>query len=421
MAFSAMCRAGLILQCSDVDTSGMKAQAEASAQLGNRALDWFTAEAARTQGQRDQTTALQNDIATQQRDAMATQNKLASSYANYETDKVLPLKQQIISEAQGYDTAARQQAAADTAAADVRGAMNKATASTGRTLARMGYNPAVSAQKTALQGAIAEAGAATGARRAVENTGRAMRMDAAGMQSNATTAANAASGAAQTANGAAGSALGSATSAAGLMGQGFGSAMSGYGQAGSLYGSAANADAQSGNGFMSALGSLGSVAGNYFGTQAGSKMLSGWLSSDENMKCNTGKLKSGKSARMTIEQMQGQDPDACCEEEEGGAEEPGEAQEGGAMNGEDAREAIEATPVHEGWAYKPGSVADDGGQPHDGPMAQDIGKTMPGARVKTRMGQMIDPITIQGNLLAAVGDLSKEVKQIKRVLARMEA
>ena len=147
------------------------------------------------------------------------------------------------------------------------------------------------------------------------------------------------------------------------MSSGFNSALSGYGTSGSLYGSAANLNNQA----DATTASLFSSAAKVF--------------SDEDMKCGTGKIKSGKSARM----------------------------------------ALEDTPVHEGWEYEEGSVADDGGQPHDGPMAQDIGKTMPEARMKTRMGQMIDPITIQGNLIAAVADISKEVKQMKRVLARMEA
>lgn len=350
--------------CADApNTKGMNQAAKDSAALGKEAFAWFSGEMARTQDQRDATTALQNEVATQQRDLMAKQNDLSGAYVDYEKGTVLPLKQQIVDEAKAYDTPGRQEAAADAATADVRAATNRGVASSSRTLARMGYTPSINATKMAQQAAVAEAGAATNARRTVENTGRAMRMDAAGMQSSATTAATAGANAGQVAAGASGQALGSATSGADLMRQGFGLGMQGAGQAGSIYGQQANIQANSGGLDLGGLGKLGEGAAAL------------WKVSDERLKDNTGKPLSGAKARMAIERM----------------------------------------PVDEDWTYERGSVADDGGAPHDGPMAKDVQRLM-GDRAAPG-GKMVDMITIQGNLISAVGDISKEVRALT---ARMD-
>lgn len=356
-----MVRTGGVLQCVDSpDTSGMNQAAADSAQLGRDAFAWFTAEAARTQGQRDASTQLQQDVGKAQLEAMNTQTALGKEYADYNRETFRPLEKSIVEEAQNFDTPGRQQAAADAATADVRAATGRAVESSGRTMARMGYTPTINATKMAQSAALAEAAAATGARRNVEATGRAMRMDAAslgrGLPSAQATAISTGTNAGGAAVGAAGAANSTAASAAGLMGQGFGLGMQGAGQAGSLYGQSANLGMQAD---MANSKTLGALAGGAFG-----------MYSDESMKDGTGKPLSGRSARMAIENM----------------------------------------PVDEGWTYKAGSPADDGGQPHNGPMRSDVVKQM-GAEAAPGP-HTIDPVTVQGNLIAAVGDISKEVKKL---------
>lgn len=359
--FSLQVNLGLVRHCVDApDMTQVNEAAKSSSDIAKEALAWFKGEAARTQGQRDTAAATQQQVADAQLTAMKGQNDLAKQYTDYETGTVLPLKQRIVADAQTYDTPDRQQAAADTATADVRSATTRAMEAGSRNLARMGYDPAVNLDKMAASSALAEAGAATRARQTVENTGRAMRMDAAGMQSSATTAATTGANAGGVAVGAAGAANGTASSGAGLMGQGFGIGLQGHSQAGNLYGQSAQLGMQAD---MANLSTFGSLAG------AGIAKFS-----DERMKDGTGKPLSGRKARM----------------------------------------AIEALPVDEAWTYKAGSPGDDGGQPHDGPMAADVRRTMGDrAAPRTRMGDTVDLLSIQGNLLAAVADISRDVRRLK--------
>lgn len=352
------------------DTSGMDKMAESSAELGRESLDWFKAEAARTQGQRDTAAANADLIAKANLETMASQNALAKDYDEYNKTTFRPLEQGIVADAQGYDTADRRQAAADSATADVRGALGRATGSTMRTAARMGYTPTMNADRLALGAAMAEAGAATNARRTVESTGRALKMDAAslgrGLPSAQATAIQTGIGAGQGSLQAGQAGSSASMGAAQLMGQGFSSGLQGYGQAGGLYGQSAQMH-QKADMFNA------SVIGDVAGTAAGMFMKPPGIPSDENIKTGTGKVLQGKKARMRMEKTQ----------------------------------------VDEGWKYDPAKGGPADGQTHDGPMAQEVRRTM-GERAAPG-GKQIDVATMLGNLVAAVGDISKDVRQLQRV------
>lgn len=253
------------------DTSGVNAAAQQSSQTAQQALDWYTQEAARTQGQRDQSAATQNDIAQQQLAAMGQQNALAQDYADYNKTTFRPLEESIVSSAQNYDTPERQAAAADAARADVRAAQAGQQTTAAQSLARMGYDPTVDATKLAANNALAEAGASTAARRNVEATGHAMEMDAASLGRNLpsaqATAIQTGTQAGQGASGAATGAVNTSMGGAALMGQGYGTAIQGYGTAGNLYGQAAQLGQTDNSGLWGAVGSLGGAAMSHYSSK----------------------------------------------------------------------------------------------------------------------------------------------------------
>lgn len=354
--------------CADApDTSGVNRAAQANAQVAQDALDWFKGEAARTQGQRDQTVATQNAVAQGQLDAMRTQQGLAQDYADYNKTTFRPLEQRIVSDAQSYDTPGRQQAAADQATADVRSATTRAMGAQSRNLGRMGYSMGgTNAVKMAQQAALAEAGAATGARRNVEATGRAMRMDAAslgrGLPSAQATAMQTGISAGQGAVGAAGAANGSAASGADLMGRGFSTGIAGNQSSGNLYAQSAD---------LSTRSNLGGMMAGVGGIMQGMGAM-GWSSK---------KLKR-RGARMSDE------------------------------------EALEANNNLETdtWTYKDG-VADSG--THAGPYAEDVQREFgddaaPG-------GDMVNLEVMAKNNAKAIAALTKELEEVERELADLGA
>jgi|GEM_PF-6276586 len=81
----------------------------------------------------------------------------------------------------------------------------------------------------------------------------------------------------------------------------------------------------------------------------------------------------------------------------------------------DITEVILETPVHEDWTYSPEKGGpDDGRTPHDGPMAQDVNRNM-GDEVAPN-GRQIDPISMNGVLMAGIQGLAQEVKGLKRAM-----
>lgn len=253
------------------DVSGINAAAQQSSQISQEALDWYKAEAERTQGQRDQSAATQNAIAQQQLATMGQQGALAQDYADYNKSTFRPLEQKIVDNAQNYDTPAAEAAAADKARADIRAAQAGQITGANQSLARMGYNPVANTQKTAAQQALAEAAAATHARDTTQATGRALMMDAASLGRNLpsaqATAIQTGSQAGQVAGGAATGAVNTVNSGAALMGQGFSTGLQGQQVAGNLYGQAGQLSYQDNSGLFGALGSLGGAAISHYSSK----------------------------------------------------------------------------------------------------------------------------------------------------------
>jgi hypothetical protein len=82
--------------------------------------------------------------------------------------------------------------------------------------------------------------------------------------------------------------------------------------------------------------------------------------------------------------------------------------------------AIIKTPVDEGWKYSPEKGGpDDGGVPHDGPMAQDVQKNM-GDSVAPG-GKVIDMVSMNGILMAGIQGLHKEVQDLAKKIEPKKA
>jgi hypothetical protein len=76
-------------------------------------------------------------------------------------------------------------------------------------------------------------------------------------------------------------------------------------------------------------------------------------------------------------------------------------------NAAKALKEVERTPVHEGWSYKD----DPAKKKHTGPMAQDV-KRVSGEKAAPG-GKVIDMVSQQGRMMAAVQELSRRVKKLE--------
>lgn len=351
------------------DTSGVNAAAVANAQVSKEALDFYKAEMARTQGQRDAASDTSQQAARAAIEALNKNTALADEYAAYNRDTFRPLEKGIIADAQAYDTPERRMQAIAQSQADVQRNVALNRDASMRSSRRMGVTPSSGralASQTALDLGAAKlgAGASQQAVQNIEQQGYARRMDAASLgrnlPSNQATSQQIATQAGNSASNNATAALQAAQSGAALMGQGFNTAIQGNQSAGNLYGQAAQIQGQSGGADLAGIAQLG---------LAGAKL---WplISSDK---------KAKKNARR--------------------------------MKPEQSLEAIEKTPVAS-WDYKAGEG--DGGS-HVGPMAQHVKKHM--GEETAPGGKAIDMISMQGHLLGAVQELSKRVGRMERTKA----
>jgi len=358
--------------CADSpDYSGVNRAAEASAALSKDALQWYKDEYAKTQPQRDAATATAQkvsesqiagmDFATQQAKDMDTRNKTVFQ----------PLEDKIVADAQNYDTAGRRTQAANEATADVEGAFGRAQQGLTRDLARTGATPNSGRsmslmQDAALKKATATAGATTNAVKNVEQQGYARTMDAAALGkgivgNQATQQQIAQSGGAQTVA-ASNAALNAASSGASMVGQGYRAAQTGQQQAGNLYGQVAGIQQKASDSNMTAIGQLAGLGAMYM--------------SDRAKKNNTGKKIDTKKALKGVEE----------------------------------------TPVESGWQYDPAKGGiNDGGKPHDGPMAQQVRKHM-GNKVAPG-GKAIDVASMNAQLMGGMQELAKRVKSLEKRVA----
>lgn len=211
----------------------------------------------------------QNEIAMQQ-----ANQKRADEYAQYERSTFRPLERGIVADAASFDTEAKREQLAGSAAADVNAAFTNARGQENRALQRIGVNPnsgrfAALNEQLTLGQAGALAGAKNQARMDAENMGFARKIDAAGLGRGLATNASTAYGVSLNASQ---QARAGAMAPAGLMGagyagaqQGYSSAASSYGQAGNIYGQEFNARMRGYEADSAATGAMwqgiGSIAG----------------------------------------------------------------------------------------------------------------------------------------------------------------
>lgn len=165
---------------------GMKGVSDASVYAADLSHDLGTAELDFSKKQYAENKVMADRVSTAQVTAMDDNNARAKDYAAYEKATYRPLEQGLVADAAGYDTAAKREQLATTAAADAGDAFSNTQAMNARSMSAMGVNPnsgrfAGTANRSALGLASARAGAMNGSRVQSEQLGWAKRLDAAGL------------------------------------------------------------------------------------------------------------------------------------------------------------------------------------------------------------------------------------------------
>lgn len=372
------------------DNSGVNDAARANAALSKEALDWAKQRYAEEAPARQAAIDMAMKTANQQFDIAQQNADISKDYYDYQKGTFRPLEQGIVKAAEEYDTAARREQKAGQAVAGVntqidnaRTAMRERMAARGVDLG--GGNMIAQEAAMAVQGGAAAAAAANKAREDVELQGYARKMDAAnlgrGLASSQATSAGVALNAGNSSVGNAQVPVSIGNQATAGVQQGIQQAIGGNASAGSLYNAAAGIDSATRGQNLSFVSSLVNGSGSSSNGLGGSSAsgLAAFMS-DEKVKDGTGKKMSPAKALG----------------------------------------AILDTPVHEDWTYSPEKGGpDDGRMPHDGPMAQDVQKNM-GDEVAPD-GRAIDPISMNGVLMAGIQGLAQEVKAIKGAVKQMGA
>lgn len=342
---------------------------EEQARVAMEALEWDKERYAEEKPVRDKANQLALDAAQIQNDISKQQAGISQDTYDYQKDTFRPLEQGIVADAQAYDTPERREQKAGQAVSDFQTKLDASRSAMRESLAARGIDLGsgnVLAQEAAMgvQGAAGASAAANQARNDVETQGFARKMDAASLgrnlSSNQAATANTASNASSASAGSAQSAVTNNNVAASGMQSGYRSAMSGLGSAASGAAAANNSSNNNSQLLNSAMMAYAAYA------------------SDEDVKDGTGKEMSPAKALG----------------------------------------AILKTPVHEDWKYDPAKGGpDDGGQKHDGPMAQDVQKNM-GDDVAPG-GKKIDIASMNGVLIAGIQGLADEVKDLKNDVKRV--
>lgn len=367
------------------DTSGVNDAARKNADLSGEALAWAKQRYAEEAPARQAAIDMAMKTANQQFDIAQQNADISKDYYDYQKGTFRPLEQGVVKAAQEFDTPERRELKAGQAVAGVNTQIDNARAAMRERIASRGIDLGsgnVMAQEAAMavQGGAAAAAAANKAREDVELQGYARKMDAAnlgrGLASSQATSAGVALNAGNSSvnNAQVPVAIGQQATAG--VQSGIQQALGGNASSGALYGQAGQLDlskrAQDIGFVQSVIGSSSSSSNG-----AGGSSASGAASfmSDENVKDGTGKKMSPAKALG----------------------------------------AILETPVHEDWTYSPEKGGpDDGRTPHDGPMAQDVNRNM-GDEVAPN-GRQIDPISMNGVLMAGIQGLAQEVKGLKRAM-----
>lgn len=230
------------------------------------------------------------EIASAQKKIMSDTAKRAEDYATYERETFRPLEKRLVSEAEQFNTAAKQEELASQGMADVASAYQVQRQQALDTMAKYGINPnsarfaAINAQLG--QGeAASRAGVATKSRIAADEMGRARLYDAAalgrGLASNATAAAGTAVSAGNSAGSNFMAPAESMGRSYGQAGQMLGGASSSFGTAGNIYGQEFGARMSGYNAQMAnqsdVFGGLGKIAGAYAGSPSGSAAIANFF------------------------------------------------------------------------------------------------------------------------------------------------
>lgn len=356
-------------------TKGITNQAKRVSQLSDELVGWV-------KGQYDEGADLRDAASKQAMKSAGQQSGIADQLAGMSSDlyglqktTFNPLLQGIVADANAYDSQANREAKARQAVAETNTQVDNAAAAMRAQAQARGVDVGSGnylAQQRALaaQGGAAAAAAANEARNKVEAEGFTRKVAAAGLGANLTNQAQSAATSAATVGNSATTNAAMPVSlqqdAASLVTDGYSRAISGQSGAGSLQANAAGIKSAERGQDLQFLSNAMSSASN--AAKAGA-------TSDKNVKKNTGHR----------------------------------------MNPAEAMAAIEQVPVDKDWQYDPTKGGpDDGGQPHTGPMAQDVQQAM-GDDVAPD-GKKIDLVSMNGILMAGLQHLNNEVKQIKKAV-----
>lgn len=232
---------------------GMIRQAEASEKVGMRALDLQEEYMNWSKEFYDELKPTVAKLAEQEYGISEENRQRAREYADYERETFRPMEQEIVRKAREFDTEAKREELARTAAGDVTQAFGVAREQTGRDMAARGLNPnsgrfAALNQQLSVQEALARAGSQNQARTQAEGLGFARSMDAAGLGRNLAPNASTAYGVSLQGSGQAGNTgMQGGQFMSNAYGQGsnmLGQATSAFGTAGNIYGQEFNARMQ---------------------------------------------------------------------------------------------------------------------------------------------------------------------------------
>jgi hypothetical protein len=357
------------------DTSAQAAVAGQQVQLSNDQLDFAKQVYADSLPASKQAAADASNLSQAQTAQMQQQAAMAKQANDFYTGTYQPLQQEIVTQAENYDTPTAESQASQQAIADTQKQVTAALQSGARDAASRGVDPS-SGNFAAMTGALGVQGGASAAANAnaavtnVKNIGTQMKTNAAqlglGLPAQALSASGTAVNSGSAATGTAATGLAEMAAPASALGAAYSGAISGLGGAAGTYNGITNAQMAGNNSNASEWGALGTTVGSAAATYGA------YLAalSDKRMK---------NSVKPT--------------------------------SPEDALEAVVATPVSS-WKYKDSSPANDGGQIHIGPMAQDVRKNM-GERAGPG-GTAIDLVSLNGINMAAIQGLHKKISRIAK-------
>lgn len=301
------------------------------------------------------------------------QTRIAGEYDEYNKTTFRPLEKGIVADAEGFDTPEKRRAAAEASMADVNSGFASTNAARARQLAASGIDPGSMRSMSAMAGqdvsqAEALAGAAYKARKGVETTGFARKMDAASLGRNLPSAQATAAATSINAGSAASSSAGAGVQAqmAGVpnMNAGYNGVSNSLSSSAGINNNVARLQQQADQYKSELWGQVGNFAGSVI--------------SDED-------VKTGVTPTTDDE----------------------------------ALEAVGATPV-KNWRYDPAKMAAEGlpmddGAEHTGPMAQDVAATM--GEKAAPGGKRLDLVTMNGVNMKAIQAVDKKVEALTKQMS----